>query len=488
MAIDRIGRYELADVLGAGGFATVYRAFDPSLDSEVAIKVLAENWSANGEIRSRFIREAQLMRRLDDRRLVQIYDIGETPDGRPYFVMRLARRGTLADRLVALHDAGRSPDRSDIARLVDELTACLTCIHSERIVHRDVKPSNLLVEHGVGQPIASSCHLSGSESLILGDFGLARDNADAASVMTIAGGTGGYAAPEQLDPLGRPDERTDLYAATAVVHEAITGSRPALDGSPMPMPPEFADVEFSTALRRGLHTDPAERPATVADWASMMHGALRGEPTAPTVVTPPGPSVDSDSISSAGRTRTRLVAVASVALVIAIVVGVTAVLLLRNGSTVDVSGPDPVAAGTIAELEASHDDVVDFRWRLPDGREAEGVSIEYAAVIPGPTEVMVEALDSDGNVVAETAHMFTVSEAADGPRIVGPDRVVVGSEARYVVDGDPATVEWVDPGGSIEASSFVIEPTRPGSFTFSAVVQDGGRRIGTTKTIEIVEG
>ncbi len=102
-----MGRYRLERVLGSGAFATVWLAEDPALEAHVAIKVLADNWANNADVRERFLAEARLLRRVDDPRLVTVFDIGisEDEEARPYFVMEFVPGGTLADRLDSVSHA-----------------------------------------------------------------------------------------------------------------------------------------------------------------------------------------------------------------------------------------------------------------------------------------------------------------------------------------------------------------------------------------------
>ena len=97
---DKIGRYKVVRLLGSGGFASVWLGTDDTLDDPVAIKVLAENWAHVPDVRNRFLQEARLLRQADSDRVVRMYDVGELADGRPYFVMSYADRGTVADRMV----------------------------------------------------------------------------------------------------------------------------------------------------------------------------------------------------------------------------------------------------------------------------------------------------------------------------------------------------------------------------------------------------
>jgi hypothetical protein len=139
VAMDSVGRYRLIRRLGVGSFATVWLGHDDDLDVSVAVKVLADNWASNSDARSRFLAEARIMRRIHDRRLVQVYDIGTLDDGRPYFVMDYVDGGSLND----LRRQGISPVRAlrlcaDACRALDVLrsnapTALLLAEALERI-------------------------------------------------------------------------------------------------------------------------------------------------------------------------------------------------------------------------------------------------------------------------------------------------------------------------------------------------------------------
>ena len=137
--MDTIGRYRLERRLGAGSFATVWLGHDDDLDVPVAIKVLAENWADNDDVRNRFLAEARILRRIHDPRLVQVYDIGTLADGRPYFVMDYVNGGSLNDlRKGWLEPAARA---AAVRRGVpgDRRAA------RHNIIHRDVTPGNLLL-------------------------------------------------------------------------------------------------------------------------------------------------------------------------------------------------------------------------------------------------------------------------------------------------------------------------------------------------------
>jgi serine/threonine protein kinase len=265
------GRYRVLSRIGLGGFASVYAAHDPELDSTVAIKVLAENHSANKTVRQRFVAEARVARRLGSDRLIGVFDLGETDDGRPYVVMELSTRGTLRQRVVR---TGR-PSTADLIRLIDELGACMTAVHDKGIVHRDIKPSNLLFRTNNHDADFSPTRLiEDDERLVLADFGLARDISDGVSGLTVGGGTEGYMAPEQADPQGRADQRADIYAATVVVAELTTGRRPER----LDLTTADISTDVLAVLTQGMATDRDKRPATAADWASQLAAAYRLTP------------------------------------------------------------------------------------------------------------------------------------------------------------------------------------------------------------------
>lgn len=281
-SLSSIGRYEVVERLGSGGFATVYLVRDPVLDSEVAAKVLAENWAGAPEIRDRFIREAQLLRRIDSNRVVTVHDIGELPSGQPYFVMSLAGRGTLEQRL---NQQTVAPSRADVNALAHQIADCVHAVHTHDLIHRDIKPSNLLVTGNRSAPASTSTPTGGlvgtEERLVLGDFGLAKDIALQATGMTIAAGTGGYAAPEQMSPTGAPDRQTDLYAATAVMYRAVTNTTPPpfdLGQGVVPFPDEewWMVGHLGQFFREGMTFNQADRHGSIDDWLAGFVGAYGG--------------------------------------------------------------------------------------------------------------------------------------------------------------------------------------------------------------------
>ncbi|MFI2759128.1 serine/threonine-protein kinase [Streptomyces echinatus] len=243
--LERIGRHRLERPLGSGAFATVWLAHDPELQAPVAVKVLAENWAHRLDIRERFLSEARLLRRAGSSRVVQVYDIGELPDGRPYFVMEYAGGGTLADLLAG----GPLPVRDALA-LTAEAARSAAALHEAGIVHRDIKPTNVLLHTAP----------DGTRRVLLADLGLAKSLAQA-SVLTLAAGSAGYQPPEQAEPGEGIDERADVYSLGAVGYELLTGTVPVPPGKVVPprrLRPELGE-DVERALLRALEPDRTRR-------------------------------------------------------------------------------------------------------------------------------------------------------------------------------------------------------------------------------------
>jgi serine/threonine protein kinase len=221
-------RYELEKRLGHGGMATVYSARDLKLDRPVAIKLLADNLAGDKEVRKRFSREARLAAKLDHPNVVQVFDVGEE-DGRPYIVMECVEGGTLADRL---RRRRKSLRHDEGLRLLGQLCEGLGHAHARKLVHRDIKPQNLLLRDSDG-------------CLKIADFGIARA-VEETTRLTRPGkviGTDRYMAPEQL-----ADEAittaTDVYACGVVADEVLPESRA----------PELREI-----VERCLREDPKQR-------------------------------------------------------------------------------------------------------------------------------------------------------------------------------------------------------------------------------------
>lgn len=261
----QIGRYLVRERIGSGGFATVWRAFDPELEGDVAVKILAENWIERSDIRSRFVEEARMLRRADSDRVVRVYDIGTLDDDRPYFVMSHADGGTLADRL----SDGALPVDEALGYIADAARG-IAVLHDLGVLHRDIKPSNILFHStAVG------------ERMMIADLGLAKAIAHA-SGFTVAAGTPGYMAPEQARMGGGLDKRVDVYALGALAYQMLTGNRPNTATGERIAPPaeRRRDVprDVDGLVMRALEPDRERRwpdARSLADAAETIRARLR---------------------------------------------------------------------------------------------------------------------------------------------------------------------------------------------------------------------
>ncbi|WP_433478809.1 protein kinase domain-containing protein [Spirillospora sp. CA-142024] len=248
------GRYRIDRLLGSGGFASVWLGHDPELDSPVAIKILGEHWTLRTDVRDRFVQEARLLRRADSHRLVQVFDIGELPDGQPYFVMTYADRGTLAERLA---DGPLPPDEA--LRTAREISRGVQELHDLGVVHRDLKPSNVLLRSASG----------GGERIMISDLGIARTE-DHLSSLTLPAGSPGYMAPEQTQVDGAPDRRADIYGLGALTYHLLTGEPPATPArSPGETRPAIPPA-VNTVVLRALEPDRERRWASAAEFGEAL--------------------------------------------------------------------------------------------------------------------------------------------------------------------------------------------------------------------------
>jgi eukaryotic-like serine/threonine-protein kinase len=279
-------RYRVVRHIASGGMASVWLAEDELLGRLVAVKVLSPGLAQDERANRRFLREARAGARLSEcRHVVTVYDIGEH-DGRPFMVMEHFSGGTVADRL----RSGRDVPRALALRWLREAADALDCAHGHDVVHRDVKPANLLIDE--------------RGRLAVGDFGIATVAAEASLTQTgQVLGTAAYISPEQARGQAATDA-SDRYALAVVAFELLTGRRPFTADHPAAQARAHVEESVPSAseaatglpprvdrvLATGMAKDPAERPATAADFMDALEVALDGEPIAagpPTAVTAP---------------------------------------------------------------------------------------------------------------------------------------------------------------------------------------------------------
>jgi serine/threonine-protein kinase len=271
----RLANFVLLEPIGHGGMAVVYRAHQDRLERTVAIKVLSENLAASPEFMERFRREARTAANLHHPNVITVHDFGEDERGVPYLVLEYIAGPTLADLMDTGLDDARIPD------LLDQIAAGLDYAHARGIIHRDVKPGNVLVtEDG---------------RAVLTDFGLAWLLEGAH--LTLTGGVIGtpeYMSPEQAtgDPI---DHRCDVYALGVVLYEMLVGERPFVADTPIgvllkhlqdpapsilqarpDLPPAVGPV-----LERALAKSPDERYASAGELARAFRTAISAAPAVP---------------------------------------------------------------------------------------------------------------------------------------------------------------------------------------------------------------
>ncbi len=268
----RFGRYDLRGELGSGGMGVVYRAWDPSLSREVALKVLRGGQMASEEAILRFGREARSAARLRHPNIVAVHEVG-IEEGRHFFTMDLVEGRSLKD---VLEGSGLPIEES--VRLIVQAARGVDHAHRNGVIHRDLKPANILVEGG---------------RALVGDFGLAREvsAADGATVTGQIMGTPSYMSPEQAGG-GVVDSATDVYSLGAVLYQALAG-RPPFHGetafdvvrrvlaeepqAPRRVNPR-APRDPEVVCLKALEKDPRRRYPTAGEFADDLERWLRREP------------------------------------------------------------------------------------------------------------------------------------------------------------------------------------------------------------------
>ncbi|MEJ2886409.1 serine/threonine-protein kinase [Actinomycetospora aeridis] len=331
---ERFGPYEVLALIGRGGMGEVHRAVDTRKDRRtVALKRLPAGLADDPGFQRRFLREAALAARLRDPHVIPIHDYGEI-DGRPYLDMRLVE-GTDLATLLARHGP---PDPARAVALLTQVARALDAAHHEGLVHRDVKPANVLL----ATRDETGAWPAGFAYLI--DFGIAANMLSSHRSSSVLAGTAAYMAPERFASGG--DHRVDVYALTCTLVELLTG-RPPFEGDfpqlmaahttrPAPrvservpgLPRALDDV-----VAAGMAKDPAWRWPSAGALAAAAERALVPTPvTAPPPVPPPAPPryAPVPTEPPPRRHRTRLVVGAVVTLVLVWAGLITTVLLTRS--------------------------------------------------------------------------------------------------------------------------------------------------------------
>jgi serine/threonine-protein kinase len=315
--MQQAGRYQILERIGRGGMATVFKAHDPTIGRDVAIKFLHASLCEGGDYRSRFLQEARAAGGLSHPNIVIVHDVGEI-EGRPYMAMELLSGVSLADELAKTKTI---PVRDTVVMGI-QLARALDYAHSKGIVHRDIKPANIM-------------RLDGSRTIKVTDFGIAHmDNSAEDSLRTRAGdvlGTPQYMSPEQTRG-ERLDGRSDLFSAGIVLYQMIVGVRPFRGDSLVAVATKIANepatsidrsrTDVPNSLRRVLDRCLAKNPAQRFQSGNELADALSKVLS----------EIDEEDLE---RSRPRIVPLrvkwaATMALIVAVVMGVSATLITQR--------------------------------------------------------------------------------------------------------------------------------------------------------------
>jgi basic membrane protein A len=289
----QFGHYQIVAPLGEGGMAAVYRAYQPSMERFVAVKVLPRHMASSEEFVNRFRREARLLAQLQHPHILPVFDYGEA-DGYPYIVMPFVQSGTLAELLQK-----RQQSLSEVRRIMIQLGDALSYAHTRGMIHRDIKPSNVLIDE------RGNC--------LLTDFGLAR-MAESATKITTSGtvmGTPAYMSPEQ-GAGSTIDHRSDIYSLGIIFYEMVTGRVPYVAETPIavvfkhiqdPLPsarklkpnlPEAVEL----VLLKALAKQPEDRYQTAEEFVKAIQRAIP-EGISPEAAIPPTTAPDVATVMAA---------------------------------------------------------------------------------------------------------------------------------------------------------------------------------------------
>jgi YVTN family beta-propeller protein len=520
----RLGSYLIDGVIGRGGMGVVYRATQERLGRPVAIKVIAPELARDARFRRRFDRESELAASIEHPNAVPIYEAGEAPDGTVYIVMRLIEGTDLSALLAA--EQWLEPGRA--TTLVEQVAGALDQAHSRGLVHRDVKPSNILVGDAGGRDWA-----------YLTDFGLTK-RATGGSELTGSGewvGTLDYASPEQIQ--GEPiDARSDVYSLGCVLYVTVSGRVPFerddqvaklyahLSDPPPRVSEEVPDAPpaLDPVIDRALAKDPGERYPSAGDLARAAAAAVAGtKVTEPerTVATGEAASATAPTraIRSLGRAGRRLprrsrLMIAAAALLALAALAAGAIALQGGGNSPKVAGEtkvgdDPIGISvgegyvwvtnrgdsTVTRIDPSTGQVAGepihvgaapagvrvgdgYVWVTNQGDDTVSrIDPDSGRVVGHPTRVGTRPAGlkiGDGyvwvaNVAGDTVNRIAPDsgEVVDGPIRVGhgPAGVAVGEGSVWVANSADGTVTRIAPGSGEVVGSPIGVGARPRGIT-----------------------
>lgn len=485
----KFGRYELLSLIAAGGMGQVWRARDSQTNRVVALKVLPEHSADDEEPRERFRRECLAVAQLTEPHVIPIHDFGDV-DGRLFLNMRLVE-GTDLRTLIKQHGA-LTPTRA--VAIIAQVAGALQAAHDVGLVHRDVKPSNILV--------------CANDFAYLIDFGIAHTSED--RTLTKTGetiGTAAYLAPEAISTTAKTHPRVDVYALACVLYECLTGGPPftsdmGVQGliahhlyTPPPQPSVTAagvPAAFDAVIAKGMAKNPDDRYPTVQTLAEAARAALTNpEPTE----TPASAPVRRIHLS-------RKIIGALVAAVAVMTVVTTAVFIVnRRSSGTGGTAPAPAAGGNSAQSSLPFTDV-----QLVTGIAVDGVGTAYVTDI-GRDEVLRLAAGASTPTVLPFSGLKNprdVAVAVDGSVYVADSsndrvlRLAAGATAATPLPfsglNDPRGVA-VDRAGDVYVSDrgnnrvllLPVGTTAPTTLPFTGLNDPRGVAVESTGTVDVTD-
>lgn len=455
---DLLAGYRIEDILGVGGMAIVYRAEQVALGRRVALKVLSPQLGHDPTFRERFRREGAQAASLNHHNVVTIFDSGEV-DGTLFLAMMLVEGTTLADRIAQ----GALPPRETLA-LLEPIAGALDAAHTLGIVHRDVKPQNVLLDRS-GIPY-------------LADFGIAKAPLAGIDLTTTRGflGSVNYMAPEQIRGEGA-SPAADIYALAAIVFECLTGSVPFkcdsetatinahLHTPPPSVPAALAGDQLNALFARGLAKAPDRRPATASEliglFATTLHdtgqarvggashatpagaGARRGAQVAElTQVDRHRPAGLGTEPTVASRTRLAGMRILAVALVLLTALAVTAVVLAEHHgrSSKRRSALTPVGDVRRAATTTAAGPAQPGTGGGGTGGAAAGSSASTSSTA-SPGQAPTETTGNDASKASSTAKAARARSPLEPLELAGPPgepyKVLVPSSWAYYAESSP---------------------------------------------------
>ena len=469
----RLGDYHLIGLLAKGGMARIYEGVDTRLGRHAAVKVLQPppNAETDDTLFARFLREARAVAHLEHPHIISIYQYGEQ-DKLCFIAMKLIPGRDLQQELVQLRRNGQRMDMRRGTRILEQVASALDCAHAAGIVHRDVKPSNIL--------------LDASDRATLTDFGLVFQPAKDATLGT-AFGTPRYIAPEQALASDLALPQSDIYALAIIAYEMLTGQTPFNGASPLeialahindaPPSPRALNPDLSQAveseLLKALDKEPKNRHATAGEFVTALKHALdpTGEHTASTRLSSPTtlietwddapptnilPPVDLPAPTRKRRRSTRVPAIAAALIVVSAALLFAASRLLPANSVTGETTAEPATTVEAAAVEPAQTAAIVMTGEGVPARLIYSPT-DFSLVNMGDAAVQIDALSfARGDMTFTWASLRRSSLAPETClRVILEGRQSALPEGCAALDGqiilaDPSRFFWSGEGETFE--------------------------------------